>query len=365
MKILNANIEPYYEIVITDDYSLLPAKLSAILDINSKLLIITDSNVKKIYLNILVNILNKVYTKIYFFVVKAGEQSKSIMSVLQIYNFCIKQEISKTDCILSLGGGVTGDLAGFVAATYKRGIKFVQLPTSLLAQVDSSVGGKVGISYGNIKNIVGSIYQPCLVYIATCTLKTLHKRQVNNAMAEVIVHSCISDGKLLDFLNDNYYEINNIDNKTMENLIYWNCKIKMSIVERDPFDRNVRKLLNFGHTFGHAIEVLSNYELLHGECVAIGVATAYRIAEKVGMVGQNEMRRIEEILLKFDLPILADKARYEYADIVNKIYQDKKVCNGKLNILLPTRIGNIKILEVFPEDIRQDLYEKALFNEGR
>ncbi|MGV8146261.1 MAG: 3-dehydroquinate synthase [Alkaliphilus sp.] len=301
-----------------------------------KITIITDDNVNTIYEERLKKILEKSGFSTNTIIIPAGEKNKNSKTLNRIYKKLIKFQMTRSDMILALGGGVVGDVAGFAASTYMRGISYVQIPTSLIAQVDSSVGGKVAINLQEGKNLIGSFHQPKMVLIDPDLLKTLGRRCFNDGMAEIIKYACISDKRLFDALFNMKNE-QELYEKISE-IIFKCCEIKKEIVQRDERDKSERMLLNFGHTIGHSIEKMFNYEkYTHGEAVAIGMSIITTKSEKLGLSEMGTAKRIKEILMKFNLPHEIDK-RYYY-EIVKETAKDKKREGDFLNLVLLKAIG--------------------------
>lgn len=305
-------------------------KAHQFIDTNKELVVITDNNIPKDYIEILKGQLNVVLT----IVLKAGEALKCFAETENIINTLVEKKIPRSATLVAVGGGVIGDLTGFVASIYMRGVDFIQIPTSLLSQVDSSVGGKVGINTASMKNGVGSFYQPKVVLIDPNTLNSLEERHFNNGMAELIKHGVIVGKKLfLELLAKNPKE-------DIEELIFQSITIKKDIVIQDVTDKGIRQLLNFGHTIGHAIEQHSNYKLLHGESIAIGMMMMSK-----GTSFETDLKAIFE---KYNLPI---EYSYNKEDLFSYIQTDKKITGDTLNIILVDEIGNgyvkpIKIKEI-------------------
>ena len=261
-------------------------------------LIITDTNVAKYHLETVKSILISAGYKILVYVFEAGERSKSRVVKEQIEDFMLENNVDRSSFILALGGGVTGDLAGFVAATYCRGIPFVQVPTTLLSQVDSSVGGKVAVDTPHAKNMIGAFYQPKLVFIDTETLQTMPNDLRLNGIGEIVKHGIIRDLSLFEFIEANVERIKNYDADIMTDIVARNCNIKRSVVETDEKESGLRKILNFGHTLGHAIEALSDYKIMHDECVLIGMYYETLCAVKKDFLDQKDAERIISVLSK-------------------------------------------------------------------
>ncbi len=261
----------------------------------------------------------------------AGEATKSHKMLMHVYEKLSSSGINRSGGIVALGGGVIGDLAGYAAATYIRGINFVQIPTTLLAQVDSSVGGKTGIDLPFAKNIVGAFHQPQLVLADTSTLKTLSERQYNAGMAEVIKYAAIADENL------------NI-NGEIADVVYRCCELKASYVAKDPFDTGVRMELNFGHTLGHAIETVSDFEVLHGEGVAIGMAVFSKLGENMGVTEQGTHDKIVALLQNAHLPFKPDN--YDKSALFGAMSKDKKSFGREITVVLPEKFGRATLRKI-------------------
>ena len=242
---------PIYDIIFHDDFSLLAKSMENLQLKNRKICIVTDSHVAPHYLTTVQGILKDLSRHVCSFVMKAGEESKTLDTVKDLYEFLILDHFERNDLLVALGGGVVGDLTGYTAATYLRGIDFVQIPTSLLAQVDSSIGGKTGVDFDSYKNMVGAFHQPKLVYINTATLKTLSQRQFLSGMGEVVKYGLITDASFYQWILDHKEDIIKLDKPTLQTMIYRSCDNKRIVVEEDPTEKGRRALLNYGHTLGH------------------------------------------------------------------------------------------------------------------
>lgn len=333
MKTININL-PKKEYKVHIENGIL-SDIDKYIDVYREIVIVTDDFIPKQYLKVLKS---KIANPL-IFEVPTGESSKSIDMVYSIINEMIDSKISRGALMIALGGGVVGDLTGFIASIYMRGIDFIQIPTTLLSQIDSSVGGKVGINSENMKNSIGAFYQPKAVIIDPETLKTLSKKEFNNGIAEMIKYGLIADKSL-------FYDLLERDiEKNIEYYISKCIEIKRDIVVKDELDTGIRQILNFGHTIGHALEQHSNYELLHGEAISIGM---YMMSS--GFSYQNDL---VQILNKYSLPYRHD---YDRETILNYIKTDKKVMNNKLNVVLVKEVGNglIKTISVneFKEYLR-------------
>ena len=312
-----------------------------------KLCIITESNVAPIYLDTIKGLLSEWEVSSYIF--KAGEESKNLDTITDFYKHFLDEKLDRKSVLVALGGGVTGDMTGFAAATYMRGIPFVQIPTTLLAQVDSSVGGKTGVDFLGNKNMVGAFYQPSFVYINSETLSTLPPEQVASGMAEAIKTAYIIDKDLLSYFNENAADIKALVPEKIQHVIYACCKAKAWVVNQDEKESGLREILNFGHTFGHAVEKLSGFKLLHGECVAIGMAAAMHLATNMEKTTQKDLEDAESLLQFFDLPIRAEN--FGSDEIYKQMFYDKKTKNGKLNLVVLDKIGSAYTEKNAPEDM--------------
>ncbi len=314
-----------------------------------KALIISDSNVSQFYTRSCMEQLEEAGLKVFANAFPAGEESKNLDTVKSIYRVCKDIRLERCDVLVALGGGVVGDVAGFAAATYLRGIDFVQIPTSLLAQCDSSVGGKVGVDFEGAKNLVGAFYQPKAVYINVNTLRTLPKREFVSGLAEVVKHGIIGDENLFGYLEENYEGFLSQKEEILQHVIKTNCSIKSRIIEQDERENQLRAVLNLGHTVGHAIESVLGFSLLHGECVSLGMAAACNVSREMGVISGQDADRITRLLSKFGLPV--NYKNLEVDNVINQMSLDKKISGGKLNFILPERIGSVIQCKEIPEDI--------------
>ena len=335
--IVNYEGTPAYSILFHKDFSDLKDALYSLGLQNRRFMIITDSNIELLYLKECMELLRPLASSVSSFTFKAGENSKNLDTVGQVYSRLIEEEFDRKDIILALGGGVTGDLAGFVAATYLRGIEFVQLPTSLLAMADSSIGGKTGVDFMAYKNMVGAFHQPKLVYMNLSTLKSLPQREFNSGMSEIIKHGLIKDFDYYLWLNNNLESIMSLEYDILRQMIIRSCIIKKNVVEADPKEMGDRALLNFGHTIGHAIEKLMNFELLHGECVAIGMVAAAYISYRRLNISKGELNIIISTIKSFGLPISVKNLSSD--DLYNITKLDKKMQSDKIKFIYLKKMG--------------------------
>lgn len=271
--------------------------------------------------------------------VPEGEQQKSLDTAARLYGGLQNVHAERSTLVLALGGGVIGDLAGFVAATYMRGLPLISLPTTLLAQVDSSIGGKTAVDHGPIKNNIGVFHQPRLVVSDTHTLLSLPPLELSNGLAEVIKYAVIQDRDLFRFLERNMDRIRSFDKNLLEEMVLRSAVIKAHIVEKDEKDLGLRNVLNFGHTVGHAIESASDYKIKHGQAVSIGMVTASVISNKMGIFPLRDLNRLKNLLMAAGLPI--GVPRLDMARIIGGVEHDKKVHQGKIRFILPRRIGKV------------------------
>lgn len=354
------NNKPCYEILIENNYENLFSEINKFEIKNRNICIVTESNVGPIYAENLKERLSTMCKDVYIFQFKAGEASKNLDTVYELYAYLIDKKFDRNDMLLALGGGVTGDLTGFTAATYLRGVRFIQLPTSLLAQVDSSIGGKTGVDFNGYKNMVGAFYQPVLVYINLSTLKSLPEREYLSGMGEIIKHGFIKDKGYLNWLNDNYEHILALEYDSLEYMISESCMIKRSVVEYDPKETlGERALLNFGHTLGHAIEKNSDFSLLHGECVTLGMLSALEISFAKGYITKETVAFGKSIIKKFMLPETA--AGLSKDSVVETTKSDKKMDSDKIKFILLKNLGTAIIdTSVTDEEMYKSLSDIVL-----
>jgi 3-dehydroquinate synthase len=290
-------------------------------------------------------------------VLPAGEPSKSLDVIATVYDRLIDWQADRQTVVFAVGGGVVGDAAGFIAATYTRGVPFVQIPTTLLADVDSSVGGKVGVNHPRAKNMIGAFYQPMGVLIDTAALGTLPDREYRSGLAEVVKYGVILDADLFAELESSAGELNAREPQRLARVIARSCRLKADIVEKDEFERTgLRAALNYGHTFAHAFEALCGYgELLHGEAVSIGMVCASRLAERRGLIDATVTDRQVRLLERFHLPITLpqDATKFSADEAIGRMRLDKKAIAGQLRFVLPTRLGHVETIAQIPEaDVR-------------
>ncbi len=329
--------KPCYSIWLEPDFVKLTEALKELHPENRKLCIVTDSAVAKLYAEPVKKILEECCKKVSLYVFPAGEEHKTLDTVRSLYEHLIREAYDRKDMLAALGGGVTGDLTGFAAATYLRGVDFIQIPTTLLSQVDSSIGGKTGVDFDAYKNMVGAFHMPKLVYMNLSVLKSLPKRQFSSGMAEIIKHGLIQDRAYFDWLLEHCGPVMEGDYKSLLHMIHESCRIKKQVVEEDPTEQGIRAWLNFGHTAGHAVEKLKDFELQHGECVSIGCAAASWISWKRGFLTEEEHRRTEALLAGYGLPVRVSGLQPE--EVLKATKLDKKMEAGKIKFVLLKKIG--------------------------
>lgn len=341
LSMIASGIEPWFE----DKPGMNPGQRTA--------LVVTDKNVQDPHGEAVRQSLSQGGWQCEMFVMEPGELSKSLPVISSIYDKLVEMRAGRQTVVFAVGGGVVGDTAGFVAATYARGIPFVQIPTTLLAHVDSSVGGKVGINHPQAKNLIGAFHQPLGVVIDTATLSTLPERDYKAGLAEVVKYGVILDDEFFQYLEENIEGLNDRTPDVMQAIISRSCRLKADVVEQDEFEHTgLRAILNYGHTFAHAFETLCQYgELLHGEAVAIGMIYASRLAERLGMVEPSITQRQLALLDAVNLPTkLPQGWSFSADDILSRMRLDKKTIGGKLRLVLPTKIGEVKVISNISED---------------
>ena len=330
-----------YDIDLERSFERLPDCLKALACADRKICLVTDSTVEKLYLKQVKQILESCCGQVTSFSFPAGEANKTLDTVRSLYEHLIRSHMERKDLLIALGGGVVGDLVGFAAATYLRGIDFVQIPTTLLSQVDSSIGGKTGVDFDAYKNMVGAFHQPKLVYMNLSVLDTLPEEQFSCGMGEILKHGLIRDAGYYDWILEHRERLLKRDMDAMEEMISRSCEIKRQVVEQDPCEQKDRALLNFGHTLGHAIEKQMQFRLLHGQCVALGSLAAAYISWQRGYLTEQELLNIRRGNESFSLPVSFSGANAD--DIIRAARSDKKMEKGKIKFILLKKIGDATI----------------------
>lgn len=338
---INYEKKPCYDIVFAKDFSLLVDELQAFDIANRRVAIIADSNTKRLFGDELLGLLKDNCKKVILHAFEAGESNKTLDTVKEIYKTLIEEQFDRKDLLIALGGGVVGDITGYAAATYLRGIEFVQIPTTMIAQSDSSIGGKTGVDFDGYKNMVGAFHMPKLVYMNLSALKELDDRQFYAGFAEVMKHGLIKDAMFYEWLLENMYEIHERDLDVLEEMIVRSCTVKKLVVEKDPTEKGDRALLNFGHTIGHAIEKAVNFEMLHGECISLGMVAAAFISWKHNWLSMEEYYEVRDMFVPFNLPISIDSI--DPQEILKLTKSDKKMQAGQIRFVLLKKVGKAVI----------------------
>ncbi|WP_167956644.1 3-dehydroquinate synthase [Anaerosporobacter faecicola] len=337
-NILQVNYEDTwcYDIIFHESYDTLGDEIKKLNLSNRKVCIVSDSNTMRYQQEVREQIQGFVGS-VETFVFPAGEENKTLDTVRRLYEHLILKKFDRNDILFALGGGVVGDLVGYTAATYLRGIRFIQLPTTLLSMVDSSIGGKTGVDFDAYKNMVGAFHQPKCVYMNLSTLKTLPPEQFASGMGEVLKYGYIQDAAYYHWLIEHHDKIMSHDYETMKEMVYHSCYCKKMVVERDPLEKGERALLNFGHTLGHAIEKKMNFQLFHGQCVAIGMIAAAYMSAKRGYITEHELEEAISVINSFSLKVGVDTI--DSKEVVEATKNDKKMEAGKIKFILLQQIG--------------------------
>lgn len=335
--------KPCYRIVLEHDFNRLSEYLSDTGHKYQRICIVSDTNVAHLYIDEVHDMLSSFAVGITHFVFQAGEASKNLSVVEDLYEHLIRYHFDRKDLLIALGGGVVGDLTGFAAATYLRGIDFIQVPTSLLSMVDSSIGGKTGVDFRSFKNMVGAFYMPRLVYMNLSVLHSLPEEQFRSGMGEVIKHGLIADRDYFDFLIKEREKISAFDPEAIFHVVKRSCEIKGRVVEEDPKEQGIRATLNFGHTIGHAIEKLSKFSLFHGQCVAIGSVAASFLSVKKGYLSEADYRLIRQTFSDYGLPVSVSAQKFHSDEILKTTKSDKKMQAGRIKFILLESIGKAVI----------------------
>lgn len=344
-----------YPILLRDDFSDLGRAVSLLPDMQGrKICIVSDSKVSELYMDIVIQSFSEYFDTVKQFVFPEGEENKTLDTVQNLYQYLIQCGFERGDVLAALGGGVTGDLTGFTAATYLRGIRFIQIPTSLLAQVDSSIGGKTGVDFRGYKNMVGAFHQPVLVYSCSEALLSLYPRDYRSGLGEILKHGLIRDKDYYQWLKDNvsvlwaHDRYSEFSRKMLTEMVYRSDRIKQAVVENDPEEKGERAILNFGHTIGHAVEKFAFHSLSHGMCVSIGMRAAAWISMQRGMISQADYDDICHTLHDmYQLPtsasFLPEQMNVSAEDILRITKSDKKMEKGQVKMILLDRIGHAVI----------------------
>jgi 3-dehydroquinate synthase len=312
------------------------------LEFSERLFVITDSQVGDLYTESMQALLEDAGFQPHTFTIPAGEASKSFQYFQQIVDWLVEHRAERKEAIIALGGGVVGDLAGFIASCYLRGVPLVQVPTTLLGQVDSALGGKTGFNHALGKNLIGSYYQPKLIYVDPAFILTLPERIYDEGWVEIAKYAMILDGELFTLLEENFDALRVRDPALLTSVVARSIRMKMDIVQRDELDFGLRNILNYGHTFGHALEATTDYSTwLHGEAVSIGMEVAAHVAVACGKLSPDEAARQTRLLQALNLPIRCPNVDVDA--MLNAMQRDKKVRDGRMRWVLPTRIGHAEV----------------------
>lgn len=324
-----------------DSFSLLKA--------GDKVMVVSNSTIANHYLEILTQSLCQRGCSVESVLIPEGEAHKNVDSLTQIFTALLEKNYNRDSTLIALGGGVIGDVVGFAAATYQRGIRFIQIPTTLLAQVDSSVGGKTAVNHPLGKNMIGAFYQPASVIIDTDTLNTLPHREISAGLAEVIKYGAIFDVDFFSWLEQNIDKLVSLDPVALEYCIQRCCQLKADVVVRDETEKGDRALLNYGHTFGHAIEAYLGYgKWLHGEAIAVGMLEAGGLSHILGNLSDSELARLEKLIARANLPTISPDGMAP-SDYLPYMWRDKKVLNGQLRLILLKKLGQAYVSSVATE----------------
>ncbi len=329
--------KPIYDIVLDTSFANLAGEIKKLPVEGRRMCVVTDSTVAGLYLDQVREILSGCCREVETFVFPAGEESKNLDTVQRLYETLIRSRFDRRDWLVALGGGVVGDLCGYGAATYLRGVSFIQIPTTLLSQVDSSIGGKTGVDFASYKNMVGAFHMPALVYANAATLRTLSEEQYSSGMGEVIKHGLIRDREYYDWLKVHCREIRERDLEICLEMIARSDEIKRQVVEEDPREQGVRALLNFGHTLGHALEKQLSFSMLHGHCVGLGCIGAVKISADRGYLPEEEAGSLKSLMEYLHMPVEVEGISLE--QVIQDTKNDKKMDGNAIRFILLKEIG--------------------------
>lgn len=354
------NNKPCYDIIFDSSFDGLASKIEELGFKNRKIAIITDSKVQPLYGDAIKEQLSTVSNNVFIYAIPAGEENKNLKEIEKIYEYLIQNHFDRHDLLIALGGGVVGDMTGFAAATYLRGIAFVQIPTTLLAQCDSSIGGKTGVDFNAYKNMVGAFYMPKLVYMNIGTLNSLDDENFACGMGEVIKHGLIADETFYNWIKNNKEAILAREYDALSYMVMKNCDIKRNVVEIDPKEKGIRAYLNFGHTIGHAIEKLADFKLGHGQCVSLGMVCALHLSHKLGYISENEIIDITKTLVDFNLP--TSFCGLNHNEVLMATKSDKKMQGNKIKFTILKKVGQADSYMDFTDEDLLFAIDKVLDN---
>ncbi len=337
-----------YDIVLDTSFDRLSAEVEKLAVEGRRVCIVTDSTVAELYLSEVRDIFKECCGEIVVFTFQAGEARKNLETVQQLYETLIRRHFDRKDWLVALGGGVVGDLCGYAAATYLRGVSFIQIPTTLLAQVDSSIGGKTGVDFASYKNMVGAFHMPSLVYTNVSTLKTLSQEQYSSGMGEVIKHGLIQDREYYGWIQAHREEIGNREEEVCLEMIARSDEIKRRVVEEDPKEQGARALLNFGHTLGHALEKQLSFSMLHGHCVGLGSIGAVKMSVDRGYLPKDAVEILKDLMEALRMPVSVGGVDGEM--VIGDTKSDKKMDGGAIRFILLRGIGQAAVDRTVTED---------------
>jgi len=337
-----------YQIVWENDFSMLSSCIKPLNVSGKKACIVSDSNVQPLFAELITQQLYQVFETVTVFTIPAGEENKHLNSVKQLYTHLIENRFDRKDILVALGGGVIGDLTGFTAATYLRGVDFIQIPTTLLSQVDSSIGGKTGVDFDQYKNMVGAFHQPRLVYMNMAALQTLSDEQFCCGIGEILKSGLIKNAQYFKWMLEHSEDVLARKPEILTSMIQESCRIKKNVVENDPTEQGERALLNLGHTVGHAVEKLMDFKMLHGQCVAIGTVAAAYLSYQKGYLTKAQLEQIELGNQLYHLPLKVSGLSTDA--ILTATKSDKKMEQGKIKFILIKEIGNAVIDKSINDD---------------
>ncbi len=353
MEKVRVNLGPGYDICIGE--GILSGLGPALNEygLSPKTLLVSNSSVDKLYGDKVSRSLEKAGFTVAREVIPDGEEHKNLQTASRLFDAAAAARLDRRSAVVALGGGVTGDMAGFVAATYLRGLPLVQAPTTLLAQVDSSIGGKVAVNHARGKNLIGAFHQPLLVWSDLETLQTLPYRELLTGLAENIKHGIIADTSLFYYIRDSLAAILAASHASVAEMAARSCRVKVGVVEQDELEQGLRAVLNLGHTFGHAVESVTGYcRYRHGEAVALGIAAASRLSHSLGILPEHDLKEIISLLERAGLPVSG--TGLTPGELYEALAYDKKVVAGEIRFVLPVKIGKAEVFQgLQQEDILQ------------
>jgi 3-dehydroquinate synthase len=339
--VVKTSTKSYPVLISNSELNKLPEKLGK-QKLFKNLLIVIDENVARYHQTIINSVFSTHLGKIRYYILPSGEKTKSEKKLKKIYDFLLKNNFGRDTVLIAIGGGVTGDLAGYAASTFMRGIQLVHVPTTFLAMIDSSIGGKTGINFNKKKNLVGTFYQPRLVFIDTMFLSTLPSREFNSAMGEVIKYGLISNKDFYNFLSNNLEKVDSMNNRVIEAVIKESVSIKAGVIQQDEFEqRGIRNILNLGHTFAHAIESELGFRVKHGEAVTAGIICSLFLSNKLGLLENSNLKNLMRLPASVRLPAIIKKM--DNQNVFDAMRSDKKNKDNKIMFVLISGIGNLLV----------------------